>query len=131
MAWKARDFIDSEIIKASSPMSPMSYVSWCASVEWMFGHVVRDVFGPLLRFFRGVKLFVPSCVVEGIRLQAGLGASQRGPFCTQSQALVHHRRIADLFRNSGVAWDRRLNCQAERLAWILLTGGNIVQAFVF
>ncbi|CAE7371357.1 unnamed protein product [Symbiodinium natans] len=50
----------------------------------------------LYEFFRGVKLFVPSCVVEGIRLQA----------------LVHHRRIADLFRNSGVAWDRRLNCQA-------------------
>mmetsp|Transcript_54729 Transcript_54729/g.113104 ORF Transcript_54729/g.113104 Transcript_54729/m.113104 type:complete len:966 (+) Transcript_54729:161-3058(+) len=50
----------------------------------------------LYEFFRGVKLFVPSCVVEGIRLQA----------------LVHHRRTADLFRNSGVAWDRRLNCQA-------------------
>ena len=63
---------------------------------------------------------------------AGLDASQPGSFSTQSQALVHHRRIADLFRNSGVAWDRRLNCQAQPLlvAWRPLTGGNIVQAFL-
>mmetsp|Transcript_1278 Transcript_1278/g.3297 ORF Transcript_1278/g.3297 Transcript_1278/m.3297 type:complete len:978 (-) Transcript_1278:49-2982(-) len=50
----------------------------------------------LYEFFRGVKLFVPSCVVEGIRLQA----------------LVHHRQVGDIFRNCGFGWDRRLNQQA-------------------
>lgn len=50
----------------------------------------------LYEFFRGVKLFVPGCIVEGIRLQA----------------LSRHVRIADTFRNCGVSWTTRLDCQA-------------------
>ncbi|CAE8600377.1 unnamed protein product [Polarella glacialis] len=44
----------------------------------------------LYEFFRSVKLFVPGCIVEGIRLQA----------------LVRHRRISDAFRCI-LPWSKR------------------------
>eukprot|EP00930_Biecheleria_cincta_P019422 TRINITY_DN14828_c0_g1_i2.p1 TRINITY_DN14828_c0_g1~~TRINITY_DN14828_c0_g1_i2.p1 ORF type:complete len:1025 (-),score=171.56 TRINITY_DN14828_c0_g1_i2:188-3262(-) len=50
----------------------------------------------LYEFFRGIKLLVPGCVVEGIRLQA----------------LSRHIRIADTFRNCGVSWTARLDYQS-------------------
>lgn len=50
----------------------------------------------LYEFFRGVKLFVPSCMVEGLRLQA----------------LARHARISDLFRGCGVSWEKRLSFKA-------------------
>ena len=50
----------------------------------------------LYEFFRGVKLFVPSCMVEALRLQA----------------LTRHTRISDLFRGCGVSWEKRLNSKA-------------------
>lgn len=50
----------------------------------------------LYEFFRGVKLFVPSCMVEALRLQG----------------LARHARISDLFRHCGISWEKRLGPKA-------------------
>ncbi|CAJ1441484.1 unnamed protein product [Effrenium voratum] len=65
-----------------------SYLFWLADAN----NVSRLT---LYEFFRGVKLFVPSCIVEGLRLQA----------------LANHRRISEFFQ-CGISWDKRLNFKA-------------------
>mmetsp|Transcript_87336 Transcript_87336/g.154828 ORF Transcript_87336/g.154828 Transcript_87336/m.154828 type:complete len:1008 (+) Transcript_87336:39-3062(+) len=50
----------------------------------------------LYEFFRGVKIFVPGCVAEGIRIQA----------------LSRCRRIADAFRECGIPVSQRLHVKA-------------------